>query len=320
MLSKNLKRTAEEHQTCSVQAKRVREANVGLEVQTPTLTPKAQPGMPINAEAMKVVAKKQQLIATPPQFTQLLADAINSSQPNKVTKKSVALQDVASQEESIEGERKKKKLKKIWDQVNHPVHVLQKVFEHFLPPKELNINFYHHLGPYAPILAKGNPSTEILSLLQENVQLRVLGTIIGAFKDKEAVTPFPKVPVVFRAIEGSYKNSIEDGRMESTFERWLLQNVIKKEVPPVDKGHSLTEIDKRQIWIVEPKMGRKFNRYWGKKKDNHGFRPFMKARVEIQATPPANDDASSIKESENKMKGVEAGPQGLTEDTIKEFD
>jgi hypothetical protein len=133
----------------------------------------------------------------------------------------------------------------------------------------------------------------------------------------------------------------------------------------VDKSHNSAEIDKRPIWIVEPKlqdgdldmriclldttarlvsfmdtkpctvcrgedhqavqcgwgMGKKFNMYWGKKKDNYGFKLFGKVREEAQATPPADDDdIISIDRSKDEMQGVEAGPQESAEDSIGQSD
>ncbi|KIJ93784.1 hypothetical protein K443DRAFT_125471 [Laccaria amethystina LaAM-08-1] len=278
MSTKNLERTAEEDQTRSVQAKRVREAKAGLDEQTPTSTPKAQLGMPIDTEATKVMVKEATV-------------NIEGERTKKKLKRSKLEKKAETPSEpqatgQIAGSSGDKSIMPFMFFKREPIEAPpSKAFERFTPPKELTINFYHHLGPYGPILAKGNPSLEILKLLQENVHLKVLATIIGAFKNKEAVIPFPKVvnkqrllwrremfkftfcrivPVLFRAIEGSYKpirsiaiKGIEEKKMEVAFKRWLCENVVKKiirRVPLVDKSHNSAEIDKRPIWIVEPKV------------------------------------------------------------------
>jgi hypothetical protein len=134
----------------------------------------------------------------------------------------------------------------------------------------------------------------------------------------------------------------------------------------VDKSHNSAEIDKRPIWIVEPKvqdgdldmricpldttsrwvsftdtkpctvcrgedhkaaqcgwgMGRKFNTYWGKKKDNYGFKAFERVREKAQATPPADDDDDiiNVDGSEDEMQGVEAAGQMSAEDITDQSD
>jgi hypothetical protein len=249
-----------------------------------------------------VMAKKRRSIVTPPEFTKSLADVINAIQPveGERTKKKLKRSKLEKKAETptepqatgqIAGSSGDKAITPFMFFKREPIEAPpSKAFERFTPPKELTINFYHHLGPYGPILAKGNPSAEILKLLQEDVHLKVLATIIGAFKNKEAVTPFPKVvdlikqaaafvakgnvqvhflpncdwlilqgdakkmkalldaniiisnehqvPVLFRAIEGSYKpirsiaiKGIEEKKMENAFERWLCENVVKKVSP-----------------------------------------------------------------------------------------